>query len=157
MERVRVELDRTDRLILERLQVDGRISNADLAVAVHLSPSATLRRVRRLEEAGVIDRYVMLVNPAKVGVPTSVFVEISLASQHEDVLDAFEAKVVEIPEVMSCHLMAGQADYLLHVVCADVADYERIHRSRIAQLPGVATLRSSFAIRTVSDHTNIVL
>ena len=153
----RVELDRTDRLILEQLQVDGRMSNADLAGAVHLSPSATLRRVRRLEESGVIDRYVMLVDPAKVGVPTSVFAEITLTSQHEDVLDEFEAKVVEIPEVMSCHLMAGQADYLIHVVCADVADYERIHRSHIAQLPHIARLRSNFAIRTVSDHTNIRL
>jgi Lrp/AsnC family leucine-responsive transcriptional regulator len=159
MERVRgvVGLDGTDRRILELLQADGRMSNADLAEAIHLSPSATLRRVRRLEESGVIGGYVMLVDAAKVGLPTSVFVEITLSSQHEDVLDAFEAKVVEIPEVMSCHLMAGQADYLMHVLCADVAHYERIHRSHIAQLPGIATLRSNFAIRTVSDHTNVVL
>jgi len=153
----RVGLDATDRRILEHLQADGRMSNADLADAIHLSPSATLRRVRRLGESGVIDRYVMLVDPAKVGLPTSVFVEITLASQREGALDEFEAEVVAIPEVMSCHLMAGQADYLLHVVCGDVGDYERIHRAHIAQLPHVATLRSNFAIRTVSDHTNIVL
>ncbi len=154
---MRHDLDRTDVAILNLLQGDGRISNADLAEAVHLSPSATLRRVRRLEETGIIDRYVMLIDPARIGLPTSVFVEISLSSQREKVLDKFEAKVVEIPEVMSCHLMAGQADYLLHVVCADVADYERIHRSHLAQLPGVATLRSNFAIRTVPNSTHYAL
>ena len=154
---MRHDLDRTDVAILNLLQADGRMTNADLAEAIHLSASATLRRVRRLEESGVIHRYVMLIDPARIGLPTSVFVEISLSSQQEGVLDEFEARVVEIPEVMSCHLMAGQADYLLHVVCADVADYERIHRSQIAQLPGVATLRSNFAIRTVSNPTHYLL
>lgn len=154
---MRHDLDTTDVAILDILQSDGRMTNAELAEAVHLSPSATLRRVRRLEESGVIARYVMLLDPVTVGLGTSVFVEITLSSQREDVLDEFEAAVVEIPEVMSCHLMAGQADYLLHVVCSDVADYERIHRSHIAQLPGVARLRSNFAIRTVSAHTNYVL
>lgn len=102
---------------------------------------------------GVIDRYVALVDPAHVGRATSVFVEISLSSQHEDLLDDFEAAVGGCPEVMSCHLMAGSADYLVHVMCADVADYERIHRSHLALLPGVANLRSSFAIRRVLDTT----
>ncbi len=148
-----ITLDATDHAILAHLQQDGRMTNADLAERVHLSPSAVLRRVRRLEEAGVIDRYVMLVNPAAIGRPTSVFVEISLRSQQEDVLDAFEAAVVHIPEVMSCHLMAGAADYLVHVVCADVADYERIHRAHLAQLPGISQLQSSFAIRTVAERT----
>lgn len=148
-----IDLDTTDRAILRILQNDGRITNADLAEQVHLSASAVLRRVRRLEESGVIDRYVMLVDPAAIGRPTSVFVEITLRSQQEDVLDAFEAAVVHIPEVMSCHLMAGEADYLVHVVCADVADYERIHRSHLAQLPGISQLHSSFAIRTVAERT----
>lgn len=148
-----VDLDATDRAILALLQANGRMTNADLALAVHLSPSAVLRRVRRLEESGVIAKYVMLVDPAAIGRPTSVFVEMTLSSQHEDVLDEFEAKIVQIPEVMSCHLMAGTADYLVHVVCADVADYERIHRSELAQLPGLAQLHSSFAIRTVTERT----
>lgn len=148
-----IDLDATDKALLALLQQNGRMTNADLAVAVHLSPSAVLRRVRRLEEAGVIAKYVMLVNPAAIGRPTSVFVEMTLSSQHEDVLDAFEERIVQIPEVMSCHLMAGTADYLVHVVCADVADYERIHRSHLAQLPGLAQLHSSFAIRTVTERT----
>ncbi len=148
-----ISLDATDRELLALLQENGRMTNADLALAVHLSPSAVLRRVRRLEEAGVIAKYVMLVDPTAIGRPTSVFVEMTLSSQHEDVLDAFEAQIVQIPEVMSCHLMAGTADYLVHVVCADVADYERIHRSHLAQLPGLAQLHSSFAIRTVTERT----
>ena len=146
-----VSLDRIDRAILNLLQRDGRLTNAALAEAVHLSPSACLRRVRRLEDEGVIDRYVMLVDPAVVGRGTDVYVEISVTSQREDVLDAFEAAVVECPEVMSCHLMAGNADYLLHMVVADVADFERVHRDHLARLPGVANLRSNFAIRAVHD------
>lgn len=148
-----VTLDATDRRILDLLQRNGRMSNVELAEAIHLSPSAALRRVRRLEDAGVIDRYVALLDKRSIGLPTSVHVEISLSSQREEVLDEFEAAVLEIPEVMSCYLMAGAADYLVHVVCADVADYERIHRSQIALLPGVTRLRSNFAIRTVVERT----
>lgn len=135
------------------MQTDGRISTTELGRKVGLSPSACLRRVRRLEESGVIERYVALVDPAQVGRAASVFVEISLNSQAEELLDQFEAAVGTCPEVMSCHLMAGNADYLVHVMCADVADYERIHRSHLALLPGVANLRSSFAIRRVLDTT----
>jgi Lrp/AsnC family transcriptional regulator, leucine-responsive regulatory protein len=148
-----VVLDVTDRAILNLLQEDGRISNAALAERVHLSPSACLRRVRRLEGSGVIDRYVALLDPAVVGRGTRVFVEISLQSQAEEVLDAFEAVVADAPEVMSCHLMAGAADYLVQVVVADVADYERLHRTHLAKLPGVANLHSSFAIRAVHSGT----
>jgi Lrp/AsnC family transcriptional regulator, leucine-responsive regulatory protein len=148
-----VALDATDRAILNLLQEDGRISNAALAERVHLSPSACLRRVRRLETSGVIDRYVALLDPAVVGRGTRVFVEISLQSQAEEVLDAFEAVVADAPEVMSCHLMAGAADYLVQVVVADVADYERLHRTHLAKLPGVANLHSSFAIRAVHSGT----
>lgn len=146
-------IDRTDRAILNLLQRDGRLTNAALAASVHLSPSACLRRVRRLEDDGVIDRYVMLVDPAAVGRGTDVYVEISVISQREEVLGAFEAAVVQCPEVMSCHLMAGDADYLVHVVVADVADYERVHRDHLARLPGVSKIRSNFAIRAVHDDT----
>jgi Lrp/AsnC family leucine-responsive transcriptional regulator len=150
-------LDATDLAILDVLQVDGRITNADLAARVSLSASACLRRVRRLEGVGVIDRYVALVGAASVGRPTSVFVEISLSSQREDELDAFEEAIRATPEVMECHLMAGDADYLVKVQCADVADYERIHRQYLAVLPGVTRLRTSFALRTVLATTSLDL
>ncbi len=146
-------LDHVDRAILALLQEDGRAANVDLAEAVHLSPSACLRRVRRLEEDGYIERYVALLDPQRVGLGTDVFVEITLASQAEDVLDAFERAVAERPEVMSCHLMAGEFDYLVHVVVSDVAAYEVLHRTHLAQLPGVARMVSSFALRPVCART----
>lgn len=149
--------DATDVAILEILQEDGRITNADLAARVSLSASACLRRVRRLEDDGVIDRYVALVRTESVGRPTSVFVEISLSSQREEELDAFEDAIRATPEVMECHLMAGDADYLVKVQCADVADYERIHRHYLAVLPGVTRLRTSFALRTVLATTSLDL
>lgn len=147
------DLDTTDTAILEILQGDARISNTNLADQVGLSPSACLRRVRRLEEAGVIDHYVALLDPEAVGRPTSVFVEISLSSQREDDLDAFEEAIRSTPEVMECHLMAGDSDYLVKVQCADVADYERIHHRYLAVLPSVSRLRTSFALRTVVSTT----
>jgi len=146
-------LDALDTAILNELQADGRVTATDLANRVGLSTSACLRRIRRLEETGVIDRYVMLVDPKRVGLTASVFVEITLSSQHEDRLDEFEAAVADCPGVRSCHLMAGDADYRLEVICEGVADYERIHRSHLAQLPHVARLRSNFAIRTVTSKT----
>ena len=152
-----MELDAIDHAILRVLQADGRTTNADLATTVGLSPSACHRRVRRLEDERVIDRYAALVNRGAVGRDVSVFVEISLESQREELLDRFEAAVKSVPHVMSCHLMAGNADYLVHVTCADVADYETIHREHIAVLPGVTRVRSSFAIRTVADTTALDL
>ena len=146
-------LDAVDRAILGLLQEDGRIANVDLAEAVHLSPSACLRRVRRLEESGRIDRYVALLDPSAVGLGTAVFVEITLTGQDETTLEAFERAVSERPEIMSCHLMAGQFDYLVHVVVRDVADYEVLHRTHLAQLPGVVRMVSSFALRPICDRT----
>lgn len=147
-----MDLDVTDKAILHALQSDGRITNIELAERVGLSPSACLRRVRGLEESGVIDSYAAVLDPAAIDRGTSVFVEISLASQQESVLDQFEEAVAIHPAVMSCHLMAGDADYLVHVVCSDVSDYERLHRTHFALLPGVARIRSSFALRTVVDR-----
>jgi Lrp/AsnC family leucine-responsive transcriptional regulator len=146
------DLDTVDRTLLTILQTDARITNAALAEHVHLSPSACLRRVRRLEEAGVITGYVAVLDRSMIGRGTSVFVEITLTSQHEDLLDEFEAQVAVVPEVLSCHLMAGNSDYLLHVAADDVSDYERIHKSHLVRLPHVAQLRSSFALRTVCDR-----
>lgn len=147
-------LDATDRKILRLLQQDGRISNADLAEAIHLSPSSCLRRVRRLEDEGLIDRYVMLLNAAAIGRPTSIFIEISLQNQSEETLGAFEAAVAMSSEVMECYLMAGDSDYLLRIDVADMADYERIHKTHLARLPGVSGIRSNFTIRTVCKKTS---
>jgi Lrp/AsnC family transcriptional regulator, leucine-responsive regulatory protein len=145
-----MKLDKTDRAILHVLQLDGRLSNVNLAHKVNLSESACLRRVKLLEGAGVIERYSMLVNQAAVGLPGNVFVEISLAQQQQEELDTFEKRVLEIPEVMECYLMSGDYDYLLRVVVADAADYERIHHQHLTRLPGIAKVRSSFALRTVT-------
>jgi len=157
MERSAEGLDTVDRAILGLLQEDGRMANVDLAEAVHLSPSACLRRVRRLEEDGFIDRYVALVDPAAVGLGTDVFVEITLTGQDERTLEEFERAVSERPEILSCHLMAGDFDYLVHVVVRDVADYEVLHRTHLAQLPGVARMVSSFALRPICDRTVVPL
>ncbi len=150
-------LDELDRAIIDALQEDGRVSNADLAEAIGLSASACHRRVRRLESEGVIEGYAAMVNRKLVGRGVSVFVEISLESQREELLDEFEAAVRRVPQVQSCHLMAGMADYLVHVTCKDVADYETIHRESIAVLPGVTRVRSNFAIRNVTDTTVVDL
>lgn len=142
-------LDATDRAVLNQLQRNGRITNTDLAALVGLSPSAVLRRVRALEDGGVIVGYTAVCDPARIGRGTTVFVEISLTNQSAGDFDRFEAAVARCTEVLSCHLMAGNADYLLQVSCRDVADYERIHRDQLTQLPGVAGIRSNFALRSV--------
>mgnify|MGYP001827155547 CR=1 FL=1 len=144
-----MKLDRTDRTILAELQRDGRLSNRELAERVHLSESACLRRIRALEEAGVVDRYAAMVNQSKVGLPGNVFVSITLNRQEQADLAAFEAAVKRVPEVMECYLMTGQQDYLLRVVVSDPSDFERLHSQHLTRLPGVARVQSSFALRTV--------
>ncbi len=122
---------------------------------MHLSPSACHRRVQRLEEAGVISGYVALLDARKLHRQTTVFVEITLSGQADEVLDAFERGVRAIPDVLECHLMAGTADYLLKIVVEDTDDFARIHRQHLARLPGVAQMHSSFALRTVFRTTAI--
>jgi len=151
---VQVKLDTTDRAILNEMQLDGRVTNALLAHRVHLSPSACLRRVRRLEKTGIIRGYTTLVNRAAIGRSTTIIVEVSLTGQQEELLAEFEREVGNCPEVMSCHLMAGIADYVLYVVANDVKDYERIHRTHLSRLPGVAQIRSSFSLRAVCEKTS---
>lgn len=148
-------LDKHDRQILLELQRDGRISNVDLAGRVHLSESATLRRVRSLEEAGLISRYVALLNAQKAGYPTDVFVNITLHRQDQADLLAFEEAVRLVPEVMECYLMTGVSDYLVRVVCRDPADFERLHSQHLTRLPGVARVQSSFALRVVRRTTEL--
>jgi len=152
-----MNLDRYDKAILAALQADGRISNVELAARVSLSESACLRRVRALEEAGMIDRYVALLNQAKAGVSGNVFVFIALHREVESELAAFELAVRDIPEVMECYLMTGEFDYLLRVVVSDMADFERLHRDSLTRLPGVARVNSSVAIRTVTKKTELPL
>ena len=150
-------MDRFDRLILEALQRDGRISNKQLAQQVHLSESACLRRVRALEEDGMIERYVAMVSQSKAGIPGDVLVHIGLHREEQSELAAFEEAVRNIPEVMECYLMTGEFDYLLRVVVTDMADFERIHKDELTRLPGVARVNSSVAIRTVLKRTALPL
>ena len=150
-----ISLDRIDRSILHELQLDGRISNIKLAERINLSESACLRRVKLLEEAGIIGGYAMLINQAAVGLSGNVFVEITLNRQRREDQDAFEAGVAQVPEVMECYLMSGDYDYLLRVVVADAGDYERIHHEQLTSLPGVARVRSSFALRAATKRTEL--
>jgi Lrp/AsnC family leucine-responsive transcriptional regulator len=147
------DIDATDRRILAALQQDGRMTNAELSERVNLSPSACHRRVGQLEKAGLIRDYVALLDPKKLGLPTTVFVEITLSGQTDEVLDAFEREVAKIPDVLECHLMAGTADYLLKVIAEDTEHFAQIHRRHLARLPGVAQMHSSFALRTVFKTT----
>ena len=148
-----MELDSIDRRILDVLQISGRMSNAELSERVNLSASACHRRVQRLEKDGYIRDYVALLNPRKVGLPTTVFVEITLSGQADEILDAFEKAVAKVPDVLECHLMSGSADYLLKVVAGGTEDFASIHRRYLATLPGVAQMQSSFALRTVRQTT----
>jgi Lrp/AsnC family leucine-responsive transcriptional regulator len=150
-------MDKIDRQILRALQRDGRMSNVELAQAVHLSESASLRRVRALEESGHITRYVALLSAQKTGFPTNVFVSITLHRQDQHDLQAFEEAVRKVPEVMECYLMTGVSDYLLRVACRDAADFERLHSQHLTRLPGVARVQSSFALRVVRRTTELPL
>jgi len=147
------DLDATDRRILSVLQKQGRITNAELSEQVNLSPSACHRRVQRLEDEGFIAAYVALLDNRRMGRPTTVFVEITLQSQAEDLLDAFEREVARVPDILECHLMAGTADYLIKIMAEDTEDFARIHRQFLSRLPGVRQMQSSFALRTVVQTT----
>ncbi|PNU18870.1 AsnC family transcriptional regulator [Geothermobacter hydrogeniphilus] len=151
-----MDLDLIDHSILSALQRNGRLSNVQLAEQVGLSESACLRRVKLLEENGVIDRYVMLVNPAAVGKPSSVFVQVTLDGQQAEKLAAFEAAVQTVSEIMECYLLSGDCDYLLQVRVRDNADYVRVHE-KLTALPGVLRVQTSFALRTVRRTTEIPL
>jgi Lrp/AsnC family transcriptional regulator, leucine-responsive regulatory protein len=152
---LRMNLDRFDRAILQALQLDGRITNSTLAERVNLSESACLRRMRALEESGIIEGYTARINQQRAGCPVNVFVNITLDRQDEVDLRKFEEAVRKIPEVMECYLMTGDYDYTLRVVVADTADYERIHSKNLTRLPGVARIHSSFALRTVQKSREL--
>ena len=150
-------LDTTDWKILQHLQADARLSNVDLARRVNLSPSPCLQRVRRLEEDGVIGRYVTLLDPIKLGFTASVFIQVRLEKQIESALEVFEHAIAERPEVMECYLMTGASDYLLRVVVADVQALERFIVDFLARIPGVGNIQSSFALKQVKYKTALPL
>ena len=150
-------LDPTDRRILQVLQDDARITMTELADRVGLSPTPCTRRVKRLEETGVIRRYATLLDPTAVGLPVNVFVSISLTAQTEPALQAVEEAVSTCPEVMECYLMTGDADYLLRVVVPDLETYQRFVMEKLTRLPGIANIRSSFALRQVAYRTALPL
>ena len=148
-------MDHFDKKLLSILQTTGRISNVELSEAVNLSESACLRRVKSLEERGFINKYVALLDQKRVGLTDTVFVHIVLKREEKSELLAFEEAVKEIPEILECYLMTGEFDYLLHLVVANMADFERLHNESLTQLPGVSRVNSSFAIRTVQKTTSL--
>jgi DNA-binding Lrp family transcriptional regulator len=148
-----MELDARDRAILRALQANARLTNVELADRVGLSPSACLRRVRLLEEAGLVAGYAMLLDPNVVGIPGNAFVQITLDQQGRPALERFEKAIVDIPEVLSCYLTAGQGDYLLHVVYRNSTDLERLHTDTLTRLPGVLRVQSTLTLRTVKRTT----
>jgi len=150
-------LDRIDYRILHHLQNDGRLTNLELAERVGLSPSPCLRRVRALEEAGILIRYVGIVDAKAVGLPISAFINVSLRSQEVGALDAFQAAVKSFPEVMECYLMTGNSDYLLRVVVPDLESYERFLAEKLTRIPGIANIQTSFALKPVVARTELPL
>lgn len=148
-----MKLDSVDISILTELQEHGRLTNAELADRVGLSASACHRRVKALEQAGVIDRYVAILSEKALGRGITVYVQVTLDNQKRETLVAFEDAVETVPEVMECYLMSGDADYLVRVLVRDANDYERVHREVLSGLPGVARLVSSFTIRRVFART----
>ena len=151
------DLDAIDRAILAQLQADGRLSNVDLAQRVHLSPSACLRRVKALEEGGVIAQYVALLNPKAVGQHGTSFTIINLDSTQPQRLQAFEAAVRDQPEILDCFYVAGSNDYLVRFAYRDAEDLERFHAEVIPRLPGVVRSNSMLVLRTVKKTTALVL
>ena len=151
------QLNAIDRRILAVLQENARVTNVELSEASGVSASPCWRRVRELERTGVISRYVTLIDPSSVGLPVSVFIQVSLEKQVETALEDFESVVLERPEVMECYLMTGDADYLLRVVVGDLEAYERFLMDHLTRIPTVANIRSSFALKQVKYRTALPL
>ena len=150
---IQMKLDAIDRQILTHLQRNARMSNARLAERVGLSPAPCLRRIRALEEAGIIRDYVALVDSRTVDRAVTVFIEIRLDLQVKDRLDILERAIRDWPEVLECNLMTGDADYLLRVAVPDVDAYEHFLRDKLTRLEGVASIKSSFALKQVKYTT----
>lgn len=152
-----MHLDAIDRRILRTLQRDGRMQNNDLARAVGLSPSPCLRRVRLLEEAGVIARYVAVLDPAKIGKPLTLFARIWLKAQDEDTIEHFMAEVIKLPEVLECYLMLGDCDAMVRVVAADIADYRRIQSEHLSRIKGVQNVKTDVPSQIIKQTSELPL
>ncbi|MVA97449.1 winged helix-turn-helix transcriptional regulator [Nitratireductor sp. CAU 1489] len=150
-----MSLDRIDYAILDTLQRDGRISNAALAEKVGLSQSACSRRLDSLEKSGVIHGYHAKLSNAALGYKMTAIVHISLSGQFEKSLAEFEAAIKRCPNVLSCHLMSGEYDYVLRIAARDLEDYERVHKEWLTAMPHVIKINSSFALREVIDRTGV--
>ena len=153
----KIMLDDTDIRLLRILQENARLSNVELAERVGLSASPCLRRMRQLEDSGVIRGYMTLIDQTVIGLPVSVFISVTLKEQSERALDEFEGRIRALPEVMECYLMTGTADYLLRVVTADLAAYERFLKEHLTRIPAIASIQSSFALKQVSFRTALPL
>ncbi len=150
-------LDAIDRAILQVLQADGKLSNVDLAERVHLSPSACLRRVKALEDSGVIAQYVALVNPKAVGQPGTSYTIVNLEKLTQAAMAAFEQAVKDAPEILDCYYVAGTNDYLIRFTYRDAADLERFHTELLERLPGVVRSNSMLVLRTVKKTTALAV
>ncbi len=152
-----MELDAIDRRILRVLQRDGRLQNVELAKQVGLSPSPCLRRVRLLEEVGVIERYVALLNASKIGMGLTVFVRVWLTGQDAETVDRFTESVKKLPPVVECHLMAGDCDFLLRVVAADLDAYRRFQIEHLTRIKGVQSVKTDIPMQNIKLSTELPL
>ena len=152
-----MKLDSVDIKILNELQQDGSLSNAELAHRIYLTPSPCLARVRALEANGVIDRYVALAKPSALGIGLKVFISISLRAQNKDVLAPFEQRIAEHDEVMECYLMTGESDYLIRVAVIDIGALEKFILEQLTPIPGIEKIRSSFALKQLRYKTALPL
>jgi Lrp/AsnC family leucine-responsive transcriptional regulator len=152
-----MDLDDIDRRILATLQAEGRISNADLAERIGLSPTPCLRRVRNLEHAGAITGYRAQLDRAKVGLGLTVMVGVKVDGHRDDNARAIQDAFIAMPEVVACHLVSGETDFLLEVVVADLASYEAFLLGRLLKLPMVKDIRSNIVIRTVKENAALML
>ena len=152
-----MQLDAIDLRILAELQQDGSLTNVELARRVHLSPSPCLARVKALETAGVIERYVALASAKQLGLGLNVFINISLKTQSKEALAEFERRIAEHDEVMECYLMTGDSDYLIRVAVPDIAALERFILEQLTPIPGIEKIRSSFALKQVRYKTALPL
>lgn len=145
----KLRIDAKDRQIVRALQQDGRLSNIDLAARVNLSPSPCLRRVRLLEEAGIISGYTAVIDPKAVGLTITAFIRIALARHDREVVAGFEARVRDIDEILDCYLLTGEADYLLCVLVPDLDAYENFVRTRLHGIPGITSITTNLVYGTV--------
>jgi Lrp/AsnC family leucine-responsive transcriptional regulator len=151
-----LKFDSIDRAILDVLQHDGRIANVDLAAKVHLSPSACLRRVKALEEAGVISQYVALIDPKTVGKAGTSYTIVNLERLSKAAMEAFEEAARQTPEILDCFYVAGTNDYLIRFSYRDAAELERFHANVLEGLPGVVRSNSLLVLRTIKKTTALV-